>query len=131
MTELNISEAAVVAGVSRATMQRKIKSGEVSARTERGKKLIDTSELIRVFGQLKVQPHVADVHFVTPEQSDALQNQIDTLQDEVKFLRKQIENNEEKEKKLIAMLEKEQSKTQLLLEGPERKSWLARFWGGK
>ena len=128
VTELNISQAAVVSGVSRATIQRKIKSGEMSARTEGQEKLIDTSELIRVFGQLKVQLPVADVQVATPAQEDALKQQISALQDEIKFLRKQIEKYEEKEERLMSMLEKEQDKTQRLLEGPKKSSFLTKIF---
>ena len=49
MTVLNISECARLAGVSRNTIYEKINAGELS-RTAEG---IDTSELIRVFPDLK------------------------------------------------------------------------------
>ena len=42
-----------------------------------------------------------------------------------------IENNEENERKLISMLEKEQDKSQKLLEGPRRGGFLAKLLGGR
>ena len=62
MAEVTKSEAARLAGVTRQTIHRKVKSGDLSA--IRGK--IDTSELIRVFGSIsdgtvtpKLQPDAA------------------------------------------------------------------------
>jgi hypothetical protein len=54
MSKVNISKAARLAGVSRATMYRKyIDNGVISIDSDReGNKVIDTSELVRVFGSL-------------------------------------------------------------------------------
>ncbi|MEN3754433.1 helix-turn-helix domain-containing protein [Mangrovibacter sp. SLW1] len=53
MAMVSVSEAARLTGKSRTTLHRLIKTGELSTcKGDRNKKLIDTSELLRVFGQL-------------------------------------------------------------------------------
>ena len=57
MTELNISAAARTAGVSRTTIQKAIKAGKLSATTNAvGNRVIDLSELLRVYGPLQPLP---------------------------------------------------------------------------
>ena len=54
MAKLNISQAAKTFGVHRSTLQRHIKEGKVSFESqEDGQKLIDVSELVRVYGEPK------------------------------------------------------------------------------
>ncbi len=55
MAKVTITEAAKLAGVSRVTMYRKyIKTGSISVEKDRdGKPQIDTSELIRVVGEIQ------------------------------------------------------------------------------
>lgn len=56
----NVSEAATLAGVTRRTIYRYIKQGKLSASVAHdGKSVIDTSELLRVFGSLS-QPNVLE-----------------------------------------------------------------------
>jgi hypothetical protein len=51
MAKVSISEAARLTGKSRTTLHRLIKAGELSTcRGERNAKMLDTSELLRVFG---------------------------------------------------------------------------------
>ena len=53
MAKVSISEAARLTGKSRTTLHRLIKTGELSTcHGERNAKMIDTSELLRVFGTL-------------------------------------------------------------------------------
>lgn len=55
MALVSVSEAARLAGKSRTTLHRLIKTGELSTcKGERNKRLIDTSELLRVFSQLSL-----------------------------------------------------------------------------
>ena len=57
MTELSISAAARAAGVSRTTIQKAIKTGRLSATTNAaGNRVIDLSELLRVYGPLQPIP---------------------------------------------------------------------------
>ncbi|WP_335919109.1 hypothetical protein [Shewanella algae] len=54
MAKLNLSQAALSVGKSRVTLWRHIKSGKLSAERDRdGNPLVDTSELLRVYGELK------------------------------------------------------------------------------
>lgn len=51
MAKVSISEAARLTGKSRTTLHRLIKAGDLSTcRGERNAKMLDTSELLRVFG---------------------------------------------------------------------------------
>lgn len=53
MAKVSISKAIKLSGVSRSTFYKSyINKGLISVEDERGKKRIDTSELIRVFGEL-------------------------------------------------------------------------------
>ncbi|MGX2962143.1 MerR family transcriptional regulator [Shewanella sp. FeAMO] len=55
MAKLNLSQAAKVVNKSRVTIWRHIKSGKLSAERDRdGNPLVDTSELLRVYGEMKV-----------------------------------------------------------------------------
>ncbi|HCM9195926.1 helix-turn-helix domain-containing protein [Klebsiella aerogenes] len=57
MAKISISEAARLTGKSRTTLHRLIKTGELSTcRGARNAKLVDVSELIRVFGPLAHRP---------------------------------------------------------------------------
>ena len=54
MAQFTIAGAARAAGVGRATIQRALKAGRLSATTnEQGERVIDMVELLRVFGPLK------------------------------------------------------------------------------
>jgi len=54
MTKLNLSQAAKAVGKNRVTLWRHINTGKLSAERDRdGNPLVDTSELLRVYGELK------------------------------------------------------------------------------
>lgn len=65
MARVSISEAARLTGKSRTTLHRLIKAGDLSTCSgERNAKMVDTSELLRVFGpfeQLKGEHHSGQV----------------------------------------------------------------------
>lgn len=76
MTQVTISEAARRVGIARSTLLRHIKSGKVSKVIGKdGKPSLDTSELLRVYGELKI-PDTNDTG-ATLHQSHSTQ-QIDT-----------------------------------------------------
>ncbi len=57
MATVSISEAARLTGKSRTTLHRLIKAGELSTcRGERNAKMLETSELLRVFGAFASVP---------------------------------------------------------------------------
>lgn len=56
MAQISISEASRLTGKSRTTLHKLIKAGELSTcRGERNVKLLDTSEILRVFGALSFE----------------------------------------------------------------------------
>lgn len=63
MSKLTMSEAVKVIPVSESTLRRDIKRGKVSFDTDaKGRKVIDVSELTRVYGQLNTKAPVNDTH---------------------------------------------------------------------
>ncbi len=92
MARVSISEAARLAGISRGSLYKSyLNKGVISVSSDSsGKKFIDTSELLRVFGELEgnssEQPD--DAQESTSEQ---LREQVETAKDiEIKMLREQV-----------------------------------------
>ena len=95
MSKNNISQAAKMTGKTRTTIYKKIKSGELSAELgEDGNRLIDTAELLRVFGDLvtpdTVSMDVHTIHSETPQVTPLLERQISLLEAENKRLHEQM-----------------------------------------
>lgn len=92
MAKVSISEAARLTGKSRTTLHRLIKTGELSTcHGERNARMLDTSELLRVFGSLARTAAAHDVeqvgeHNVTASQTENEQV-IRSLKQEVEHLR--------------------------------------------
>lgn len=92
MAKISISEAARLTGKSRTTLHRLIKTGELSTcHGERNARMLDTSELLRVFGSLARTAAAHDVeqvgeHGVTASQTENEQV-IRSLKQEVEHLR--------------------------------------------
>ena len=97
MAQVSISEAARLAGISRGGLYKSyLNKGVVSVSTDSaGKKFIDTSELLRVFGELK-----GDSSELSPSEQkytgtlspEKPQENGETAQDvEIKMLREQVE----------------------------------------
>lgn len=132
MAKLSITEAIQHSGISRTQFYAKyIKQGLISVSESNGKKFIDSSEVLRVFGELK-PVQVADI----PKQSD----QDNIIQDGelIKLLREQLEKAEQREQMAISREQKliEQNNTLILrlaapAEPVKRESWFTRFWNGK
>lgn len=128
MAQLNITQAAKAAGIARRTLQRHIEKGKVSYETgEHGGKLIDTAELIRVYGDLK-EPVTPDAvrqggqvaHQTTPDDAP-LKQRITDLEKMVDELRVDKEQYRAENKKLLTIVEQQ---TRLLNHKPVRRS----FW---
>ena len=135
MARLTIKEAVAIAPVSESTLRRDIKSGKISSeKDERGRRRIDTAELVRVYGQLThtTQSNDTEMNAVdTPKDTPMNVNDTpDTLIDDPKVvallenqiadLRSQLEQSTERENalitektKLLDMLSTEQEKTRL------------------
>ena len=112
MAQFTIAGAARAAGVGRATIQRALKAGRLSATTnEQGERVIDLTELLRVFGPLKQGEQLAS----------SITSQLDTGGEQgssavlVEVLREQLCKAEEREQqaqqekaRLLSLLEAEQ-----------------------
>ncbi len=90
MARVSISEAARLTGKSRTTLHRLIKAGDLSTCSgERNAKMVDTSELLRVFGpfeQLKGEHHSGQVS----EQRDTAS--VDQCEQVIRHLKQEIEH---------------------------------------
>lgn len=127
MPLLSISAAARVVNRSRGTIQNYLKAGKISSVIdESGNPKIDTSELIRVFGELLTDGTIQARNDISKIAGDRQENS--TI---VEILREQLKVSQERERALLAMLEQEQRarhELQLSLEGNKR-SWLDRLLG--
>ncbi|MBC4530619.1 helix-turn-helix domain-containing protein, partial [Klebsiella pneumoniae] len=90
MARVSISEAARLTGKSRTTLHRLIKAGDLSTCSgERNAKMVDTSELLRVFGpfeQLKGEHHSGQVS----ERRDTAS--VDQCEQVIRHLKQEIEH---------------------------------------
>ena len=115
MPLLNISEAARAVKRSRGTIHRYLKNGRLSGTADdTGNLKIDTSELFRVFGELKSSGTPCDTPLTVPfehltvpfEHHDTVS--IEMLQEQLKAAQEREKSALERENRLIAMLEQEQ-----------------------
>jgi hypothetical protein len=112
MAQFTIAGAARAAGVGRATIQRALKAGRLSATTnEQGERVIDLTELLRVFGPLKQSEQPASSIASQPD-TGGEQRSSAVL---VEVLRQQLRKAEEREQqaqqekaRLLSLLEAEQ-----------------------
>ena len=116
MPTFNISAAARAVGTSRASIQRAIKSGRLSATTnEQGERVIDLSELLRVFGPLKQGEQASMDAGMDGEQRDtpsmAVREQvlIEVLREHLDDAREQLQQAQQEKARLLSMLEVEQA----------------------
>jgi hypothetical protein len=115
MALVSKSKAAKLAGVSRTTIHRYVNDGKLSMTGD----MLDTSELMRVFGSLKdeqgEQSSTAMTgHDVTPEVQGGLHKQISLLEAQVNDLRHDRDSWRQKSDELVELLRNEQENTQLL-----------------
>ena len=101
MALLPVSKAAELVGLNRKTMYSYIKSGKVSAsKDSKGALLVDTSELIRVFGELRHNKdsesnatrlfETPDVNQIMLDKIEQMARQIESLTEKVVELQKQL-----------------------------------------
>ena len=111
---VTITEAARLAGVSRQTLYKKLGNGTLSASVDRhGDRAIDTSELLRVFGELKdKQPLTRPVdvststilHGVDDKDGQDGHGLIAALRDQIAILQAQVADARQRETDLMDML---------------------------
>lgn len=110
MALLPVSKAAELVGLSRKTMYSHIRSGKVSAsKNAKGVLLIDTSELIRVFSDLRYEQDTdgnrerhqnsPDSNQIMLDKMDQMARQIESLTETVMLLQKQLSLPAPKEEK--------------------------------
>ena len=104
MATFTISGAARAVGTSRGTIQRAIKSGRLSATTnEQGERVIDLSELLRVFGPLKTTEQGEQAASNAVVQRDTGGEQVSNAD-----LLALLKAAQERETRLLSLLEAEQ-----------------------
>ena len=159
MARITIKEAVEITPVSESTLRRDIRSGKVSSeKNERGRRCIDTAELVRVYGQLTQPTHSNDSDMTavdTPNDSPVntndppdtpiddpkivalLENQIADLKTQLALASDRETALQSEKSKLLDMLSAEQEKTRvLMLPNPEEeerkeKGWLLRLIGAR
>ncbi|MEB7493524.1 helix-turn-helix domain-containing protein, partial [Klebsiella pneumoniae] len=90
MARVSISEAARLTGKSRTTLHRLIKAGDLSTCSgERNAKMVDTSELLRVFGPFE-QPNGEHLSGQVYEQRDTAS--ADQNEQVIRHLKQEIEH---------------------------------------
>jgi len=108
MSLVTITQAAELAGISRSHFQRHyVKSGKISVQRDKDNKpQVDTSEILRVFGELKATPRYSEAtlqatpqkhHTITPPDQTENLVKIAELATENRLLKKQLEKAEEQE----------------------------------
>jgi hypothetical protein len=112
MALVTITQAAKLAGISKQTLYRHVKTGRVSRRSD---SMLDTTELIRIYGELKQVDAVTSNKTPRPllrtdtNESDALRGHIETLQKDLLEIKQQMEQHRidsvDREKRLMALLE--------------------------
>lgn len=135
MAIVSISEAARITGKARSTIQSYIKTGKLfkTADSHTGVVGVDTSELIRCFGQWITTPigHVANEQIsqqTTPDTTSSTTDKlskITVLEKEIELLKKMIEEKDEHNKSLkqaMLMLEHKEQKNEQSI------SWIARIF---
>ena len=140
-TKLTIKEAVEVIPVSESSLRRDIKSGKVSSEKDlQGRRRIDASELVRVYGELKTINE-------EPTQSDesARESQVNTddtpkiialLEGQVQDLKEQLDTATAEKAQLLELLSAEKEKKRALMppsdEKPQKsRNWLLRLVGAR
>jgi excisionase family DNA binding protein len=111
--EISIAEAAEKWGVSRQYIYRKIKSGGLS-KLNTG--TIDTSELLRVFGEPKNQPKSKGDSNLLTTADTRLQQENTLLRDQIRRLEGSLSHAEQLQSRLLSQIEDANQKVQLLIE---------------
>mgnify|MGYP003620743905 CR=1 FL=1 len=131
MAFLNISQAARASGKDRNTIKRYLRDGRLSSSQDvLGNVVIDTSELVRVFGSLKTDG-TTEASGVTPPESP----EITALHHfTIETLREQLRGAQEREEWLKRQLEAEQERSRelerrMLPPGEGKKGFFARIFG--
>lgn len=131
MSKVNVSEASKLTGKSRTTLYKLMGSGQLSHTVEAsGGRVLDTEELLRVFGSIG---HTGTPRDTPPgQQTTPHRTPVDT--DLVAILKGQLAAAQEREQRLMALLESAQALLALpdapqAAPGPKRRGLWARIFG--
>lgn len=135
MAQVSITEAAKLANVSRATFYRSyINTGVVSVIADpKGKKKVDTSELLRVFGQLhrdsETPPENVKVDTVDTKDNDgeALRSEVELLKTKLAAAEQQVQTLQQ-DKTWYQTQIGNLTDTMKLLEAPKQTRLWWQFW---
>lgn len=124
MAELSARECASMIGVTKRTIQQQIQSGKLSAtKNEKGHYQIDSSEFFRVYPNAGKKEK--DSQLEIERSLESVTAHLETLINENKFLKEQLDKSENREEKLIETVRS----NALLLENKtlKRKKFLGLF----
>ena len=112
MAILSISTAAKAAGISRQSMYNHIKDGTISVTMDNfDKKGIDLSEILRVFGEIKNNPHAQGATLGMGESPQPDQSAlIESLRDQIANLKDQLQKTEAREAAAVSRAAAAESK---------------------
>ncbi len=140
MAKLNLTQAANAVGIARGTLYNHIKKGKVSYElTLKGQKVIDTAELIRVYGELKndeipiERSRESSIEQnetpQTPEIIQTLRQRTQDLEQQIEELRKDKEASRKREEELLSIIKQQQ--TLLLPPTTKKTGFFSRLFGRK
>ncbi|HDL7020330.1 TPA: helix-turn-helix domain-containing protein [Yersinia enterocolitica] len=125
MASHTVTEAAKLAGVTRRTIYRHVKAGKLSASVTGGDStLIETSELLRVYGSLsQPEPEVVSTgsHDFQPEYVTLLLTEMSHLREQVSSLTKKVDELQN-QLALPSPSQREQSVLEWVMERRKQKS---------
>jgi hypothetical protein len=132
MARLTISDAIKQSGVARSTFYRKyVRQGLISVSEHDGRKYIDSSELVRVFPDLKSETPSNTKSNSVKQANETPSNNVGHIENtllkaEIKLLRETLEKTEQDKQWL-----KDQNTTLILrLEGPKPTNPIVKWWRG-
>ena len=141
MSKITIIEAVKLIPVSEATLRRNIASGKVSSEKDaRGRRVIDSAELQRAYGELKStgtddKPTETDNHKPMTEHDRAeiiaiKDNQIADLQSQLERAELREDTLTAEKGKLLELASRLQAQTEMSLSGEVKKpNWVLRLLG--
>ena len=130
MSKLTLTAAVAVIPVSESTLRRDLKSGKVSFDTDtKGRKLIDVSELTRVYGQLtgEASEPAKNTHQKTSLNGND-SKVIALLEGQVQDLKAQLAQSDTEKAELLTLANNLQKQNEvLMLPPPKRAGWIDRL----
>ena len=150
MARITITEAAKRNFKSRSTLNKDVRSGKLPSHVERGRKVVDVADLIRLYGEpgeKQDRPVPTDLVTATAEQENyTLKAQLTRAEADLAEARRQIDDQTEKasaeREKFLELIDNSQKQLQDLREDRERvekrdqeiiaelrKPWLKRLFG--